>query len=390
MRLALIASLLPLDTPGGAEKYVADSARSLAERHDVVILTGSERGAVDGIPIVRVPHLPRLTETAPFARRVAWHALDQWLPSVHLAVSRELKRVAPDVVVTHELQGLSAAAFTAVATSRLPHVHTAHDFNLLCARTTMTRNGEYCGGRCLDCRIQRAIRTRAIRLNLTRLIGVSRYICELHVRAGVVSSERAFAIRLGARPGRARLREVNGQGLVIGFIGSLGRHKGILTLLKAFAAGDESWRLVIAGDGPCRPQVENAVRTDPRIRYVGHVEGTEKDAFFDELDLVVIPSEWEEPATFVAVEAAVRGLPAVVSARGGLPEAPEARTFQAGDVEELLRAIRWFVDQPERLSAASARLLERSSEYEWERHVERVEEVVADARADRTGITTRA
>ena len=45
MRIAVIASLLPADTVGGAERYVAAVARSLAERHEVVILTGSERAA---------------------------------------------------------------------------------------------------------------------------------------------------------------------------------------------------------------------------------------------------------------------------------------------------------------------------------------------------------
>jgi glycosyltransferase involved in cell wall biosynthesis len=368
-----------VDTRGGAERYVANSALSLAQNHDVVLLTGSDRGVVDGIPIVRLPHLPRLAGEAPYAGRIVWHALDQWLPSVHREVARELKRIRPDVVLTHELQGLSAAAFTAVAASRAPHVHTAHDFNLLCARTSMTRGGDYCGGRCLDCRVQRTIRTGAIKLNLTRLIGVSRYICDRHVRAGVVSSDHASTIRLGARPGKARLRGVNGNGLVLGFIGSLGRHKGILTLLDAFSRTDYDWRLVVAGDGTCRRNVVAAAAADPRIRYVGHVEGARKDAFFDELDLVVIPSEWEEPATFVAVESGIRGLPAVVSDRGGLPETPEARTFRAGDAYELLRAIEWFIENPVRLSGASERLLARSKEFSWDHHMEQVEDVVADA-----------
>ena len=70
---------------------------------------------------------------------------------------------------------------------------------------------------------------------------------------------------------------------MLGFIGSLGRHKGILTLLDAFADADDSWRLVIAGHGACRRQVEAAAAADPRIEYLGHVENSRKDAFFDKL-----------------------------------------------------------------------------------------------------------
>jgi len=384
MRLALISSLLPPDSLGGAEAYVALEAASLAERHDVVILTGSPEAALDGLPVVRLPRLPSLASSAPFGGRLLWHALDQWLPQVHVAVARELHRIQPDVVLTHHPQGLSSAVFTAVAAHRAPHVHTAHDLNLLCARMTMTRDGEFCGGRCATCRVQRTIRGGAARLGLSRLIAVSRYICERHIRGGVVARERAETIRLGAESGTARQRGVGDAPLTLGFIGSVAKHKGIHTLLEAFARSDEPWRLVVAGSGELKREVVEASGRDPRITYLGHVGGERKDAFFDQLDLVVIPSEWEEPATFVAVEAAVRGLPAVVSHRGGLPETPEARTFRAGDADELLRAIHWFLDDPARLEDASRRLLARQSEFEWSTHAGRVEallgEVVAESR----------
>ena len=202
------------------------------------------------------------------------------------------------------------------------------------------------------------------------------------MRAGVVPRDRALPLRLGALPGTARLRRLNGRP-TLGFIGSLSAHKGLRTLLDTFRHLDDPWRLVIAGDGPLAPTVAAAARGDERIEWLGHVSGDSKDAFFDMLDLVVIPSEWEEPATFVAVEAAIRGIPAIVSERGGLPETPEARTFRAGDREELTRAVRWFVDQPARLEEASARLLAQREQFEWSTHVTRLEglleTVVAEA-----------
>jgi len=381
MRLALIASLLLPDTRGGAEGYVERSARSLAERHEVVVLTGSS-STVKGVPTVRLPSLPILDRTKPAVTRAVWHALDQWLPSVHVAVSRELKRFEPDVVVTHHPQGLSAAVFTAIAARRLPHVHTAHDLNLLCARMSMTRDGEFCGGRCLGCRVQRTIRGGAIKLDLSRLIGVSRYICERHVHARIVPPDRATVVRLGADSRTARLRQLDGDSVTLGFIGTLAPHKGIRTLLQAMEAAEGPWRLLVAGDGALRPEVESAAARDHRIEYLGHVDGADKDAFFDRCDLIVIPSEWEEPATFVAAEAAVRGIPAVVSARGGLPETPEARTFRSGDPEELMRAVRWFVEEPRRIEGASARLLAATPEFEWSTHIARVEAILEEVRLE--------
>jgi glycosyltransferase involved in cell wall biosynthesis len=378
MRLAVISSLLPADTHGGAEAYVGMVGRSLAERHDVVVLTGSRTLSDDGLPIVRLPRLPKLAPSAPLAGRVVWHALDQWLPQVHLAVARALRELKPDVVATHQPQGLSAAVFTAVASSGLPHVHTAHDLNLLCARVTMTRGGEFCGGRCAACRVQRVIRGTAAGVRLSRLIGVSRYICERHIRAGIVPRDRASAVRLGAEPGSARLRQLDGQ-VTLGFIGSIAPHKGVRTLLAAMRLTEAPWRLLLAGSGELEDEIRAAAERDPRIEYVGHVSGAAKDAFFDRLDLVVVPSEWEEPATFVVAEAAIRGIPAIVSGRGGLPETPEAQTFRAGDAQELLRAIHWFVDEPTRLREASARLLERRHEFDWSTHVRTVERLLEAA-----------
>ena len=306
---------------------------------------------------------------------------------------RELRRLEPDLVVTHNPQGLSAAVFTAVAKVGVPHVHTAHDLNLICARTTMTRGGEFCGGRCAGCVVQRTVRGAALRRNVAKLIGFSRYMCERHVRERIVPREKVEAVRLGAAPGRARLRRLGGDDVRLGFIGALAPHKGVLTLVEALRRTSEPWRLSVAGSGHLDVQIAAAARRDARIEFVGQVSGESKEAFFDEIDLVVIPSEWEEPATFVAMEAAVRGIPAVVSDRGGLPETPEARTFRSGDRDELVRAIRWFIEQPDRLEDASTRLLATRKDYEWATHIASVEkilhQVVANAPATRSRTDAR-
>lgn len=378
MRISLVASLLVPDTRGGAEAYVEKAARSLAERHDVTVLTGS-RAKVDGVRTIRLPRLPILERGAGTSLgRLVWHARDQWMPSVHVTLVRTLRREAPDIVWTHEPQGLSAAVFTAVARRKLPHVHTAHDLNLMCARTSMTRNEAYCGGRCFECRIQRQIRGRAIGMRLDRFIGVSRYITKRHVDEGIVDAERALTIRVGADSAPTRLRS-GSETPTIGFIGAVAQHKGIRTLLQAVTSGDMNWRLLVAGTGPLGPEVEVAARSDTRIEYLGYVDGDEKAKFFDRIDLLVVPSEWEEPGPFVAMEAAIRGIPCVVSDRGGLPETPEARTFRAGDDRALREAVAWFVDTPERLAQASRRLAASQHEYAWPTHVARVEDVLREA-----------
>lgn len=375
MRLALISANLTADTGGGAEKYVEDAARSLAERHEVTVFTGSS-GQPAGLDLVRLPGLPYHDAGSGSALgRIVWHARDQWRPAVHRSLKRELARVDPALVWTHEPQGLSAAVFTAIAARGLPHVHTAHDLNLLCARTSMTRNGSFCGGQCLECRVQRQIRGRAASRRLDRFIGVSNYITDRHLSAGIVDSDRAVTIRVGAEPGPARVR-TGSDTPTIGFIGMLAAHKGVPTLLRAASVAPAKWRVLVAGAGPLADDVASAAAAGARIDFLGRVEGDAKEAFFDRIDVLVVPSEWEEPGPFVVMEAAVRGIPCVVSDRGGLPETPEARTFTAGDADALIACVASFVERPQELAGASSRLVERRDEFTWSRHLQRIEEIL--------------
>jgi glycosyltransferase involved in cell wall biosynthesis len=377
MRIALVSSSIAPERIGGSEIYAGMLATALAEHHDVVLYTGASKGP-QGVETVRLPGLPELPPNAPALRKAAWHAGDQWLHSVHRALKRELRVFRPEVVHSHHPQGLSAAVFTAVSACGARHAHTVHDANVLCARITMMRDGRFCGGRCLTCRPQRLIRGNLLARHLHRLIAPSDYFRDMHVRAGVVPPERAETIRQGAHPGTTRLRaRREGGELVVGYLGTLAVHKGVRTLLHAFRGAPAEWRLRLAGSGPLERQLVAEARRDLRLELTGFVSGERKDAFLNALDVLVIPSEYEENAPLVAVEAAVRALPAVVSDRGGLPETPEAGVFRAGDSQALLEALRRFADSEEELANRSRRLDDMTERFVWSHHVEHVERALA-------------
>ncbi len=381
MRIALISNLLPGPGRGGAERYVGMLASGLAQRGHEVVLHSGAPGELAGVRTHRLPGLPELDPRAGAARKAAWHAREQWLPNVHRSLRAALRASRPQVVHSHEPQLLSAAVFTAIAAERLPHVHTAHDFNLLCARVTMTRDGRPCDGACLDCRVQRTVRVRALRRRIDALIAPSDFVRKRHLAYGVVAPERALTIRHGAEPGSQRVRRPLPGRLRVGYLGTLAAHKGVPTLLRAAAAMPQAWTLALAGSGPLAETVRAAAASDSRIAYAGELNAAARDAFLDGLDVLAIPSEWEEPATLVAVEAAVRGLPAVVSDRGGLPEVPLSCTFQAGDADALLRTLLELERKGDELPQRSEALLHSRRSFEWSNHLETVERVLTRAAA---------
>jgi glycogen(starch) synthase len=355
--------------------YSLSLAQALGRRHELVLLSGATNVELRDAAHVQLPHLRVFGPQEPTGRKAVWHLRDQWRPTVHRSIRRHLRRFEPQVIHTQEPQGLSAAVFTAVAAEGVPHVHTAHDLNLLCARVAMTRGGEFCGGRCPPCLLQRRIRASLIARRLDALIAPSEHIRRIHVDAGIVPDRLAFMVRQPADAGTGRRRAAGPDRPQLGFIGDLAPHKGLLTLLEAFRRAPDGWRLSIAGRGRLEPAVVAACARDSRISYVGFVSGTAKDRFFDALDVLVVPSECEENAPRTAVEAVVRGVPLVVSDRGGLVEMPEARTFPARDAAALLAAVHSLVGSEGPLEEISRRLLEMRERFLWPRHLEELERV---------------
>jgi len=386
MRIAVVSNTLPPSGRGGAEAYAAALAESLASAHEVVVVTGAKTGELLHASTFHVPGMPDLPAAASHLWKASWHLREQWLPRVHSRMFRFIQDWQPDVVHTHEPQGLSAAVFTALARAHVPHVHTLHDFNLICGRVTTTRGGEFCGGRCLACLPQRIIRTSAVRRRLDLAIAPSRFIRDRHVSLGALPARLVEVIPHGTPlvPGRIRRR---GATFTVGFIGTVAQHKGVLTLLAAFKDTPPDWRLVIAGDGPLSGHVQDLASADPRITVSGRVDGKARDDFFEAIDVLAVPSEWEENAPLVAIEAAVRGIPVVASGRGGLAEAPVASSHASGDFVDLRRALTIFAFGAA-LERASQQVYDRRHELSWDTHVAAVERRLSDVASRRPLLST--
>ena len=76
--------------------------------------------------------------------------------------------------------------------------------------------------------------------------------------------------------------------------------------------------------------------TDERIDWLGFAPASE---FYSQVDVVVIPSQWDEPLPYVCVESLHEGKPLICAKVGGLPEVAQLSKvvayFQSGNAEEL-------------------------------------------------------
>lgn len=92
---------------------------------------------------------------------------------------------------------------------------------------------------------------------------------------------------------------------ICGYLGRLSSEKGILELIQFFNNADGG-KLLIAGDGPLRNEVQSAIIHNKTIEYLGQNNPNELDAFFQKVDILIIPS-FEESGPLVGLEAMASG-----------------------------------------------------------------------------------
>lgn len=144
-------------------------------------------------------------------------------------------------------------------------------------------------------------------------------------------------------------------------VARLSEQKGHLLLVEAaarLAAEGRAFELVLAGDGPLRPQVEAAVARaglEGRVRLAGWMGADAVREAILASRALVLPS-FAEGLPVVVMEALALGRPVVTTAIAGTPELVEPGTtgwlVPAGSVEALVDALRAALDaEPSRLAA---------------------------------------
>ena len=135
----------------------------------------------------------------------------------------------------------------------------------------------------------------------------------------------------------------SGEQLKIAYVGRFVEEKGIATLLdaaKLLIGSRRVFHVALIRDGPQRERLERQVDNlglKAHVTFTGFLSAAKLHDALRSIDVVVMPSEWEETAGLAAMEQMIRGGVVVAADIGGLAEVvgDAGMKFTAGDSASL-------------------------------------------------------
>jgi glycosyltransferase involved in cell wall biosynthesis len=333
---------------------------------------------------------------------------------------QKLKELRPDVVHVHNFFPLiSPSIYYACRREGVPVVQTLHNYRLLCSNAEFYREGKVCE-ECLCHGLLRGVKygcyqgSKLGTAALSSMLGVHRQLHTWGMKVDCYIALTEFARRKmieGGLPAdrvqvkpnfvlpdpgskwdltsRSDARE-NSYAL---FVGRLVQAKGVLSLLKAWE-NIPNLSLTIAGDGPCRAQVESTLKDGKTqsITYVGRLSRPDTLAAMKGARFLIFPSEWYEGFPVTIAEAFASGIPVVCSRLGSMQEiVVDGETglhFEAGNAKDLSEKVHWAWEHPHEMDAMGRRARkEFEKKYTAARNIEMLEAVYESA-IRRRGRTT--
>lgn len=374
MRILFLSNFFPPARPGGYTQWCHEVSERLAKRgHTIGVLTSRyemEKAPANEQNVFRLLHLEGDLE---YYRPVQF--LTRWKKqhSENLAsLRRTVAEFAPDLIFVWGMWALSKS-LPVLAEQLLPGrvVYFLSDY-WASAQDMHTRYWQSPAQRWSMQMLKRALGKVAL-ATLTKegqpqpefehVICVSARVRELLVEAGL-PIQNARIIHGGTDVGRfqdVRQRDYRRGQFSMVYAGQLVRHKGVHTAIEAMAQlvnqqGIKHVTLTLVGSG--HPDYEGLLRdlvVKERLHdFVKFHEPVSKDkvpAIFQQFDILIFPSIYEEPLARVTQEAMAAGLVVIGTTTGGtkeiLKEGQTGLTFAPEDAAGLAAQISRLIEDPE-------------------------------------------
>ena len=328
MKVVIFNTLYYPNIIGGAEKSVQLLAESLLkEGIEPIVVTTSYKNYIDYVNGVKVYYIkinnlywPYKAKKEKKFKKPIWHLIDSYNP-FNKKIEYLINFEKPDVIHTNNLAGFSVSIWKIAKEKNIKIVHTLRDYYLLCPKSTMFNEklNKSCEKQCLTCKVY-SIPKKSMSKNVDVVVGISRFILNTHLEYGYFKNAKKRVIYNSIElPKRVSKKDELSDSIIFGYVGSLSPSKGIEFLLKKFSQLNLKNKLYIYGKGITKDYEDKLKKKYASEKII--FQGFQKpDNIYNEIDILIVPSLWNEPFGRIVVEANSYGVPVLVNKKGGLSE----------------------------------------------------------------------
>lgn len=352
---------------GGAEISVLKLAEGLAlnKSNDVFVLTSSDTNEhiEERINNVTVFRLPLSGDKGSRLQRRVNRVFDF---TDYRIIFDTIRKIQPDVVHTNNLRTFSVAIWKAANKLGIPIVHTLRDYVMI----DIYRYN-----------IEKIIIKHYSNL-VSAITAPSNFTLNLHLEKGLFSRAKnkiaiynaidfdiAEIMSLYQRKNQQNMNR--NRPFRLAYIGRFSEEKGVNWLIQVFAKNMSNKELHLFGSGTLKPETRDIIEKTTSIIEHGKLTEEQLNKSLEDIDIVVVPSLWEEPFGRVILDAYKNCIPVIVTNRGGMPEIVSNHItgliIEPRD-EELIEAINLMCDV-ETLSYMRKRILKVISKFSLETQV---------------------
>ena len=358
---------------GGSEKYYFELATLLKNHgHTVAFFSmKNENNITTGDKEYFVDEIDMNTGSKLEALNVIYSKKNKAL------MEKALEEFKPDIVHINNFQRqLSASIIDAVKEKNIPLIMTAHDLNPICPASIMLYNGEVCED-CITKGYTSCIKKKCIKNStLKSVLGyIEKKYYDLHkmfCKVDCIISPSEFN-KNQLLKGRLKynditvihnfVNETEEAEYTLGdcafYFGRLSKEKGILNLVEAIN-NISGARLIIAGDGPERENIEAYIKEhklEDRITLLGYLNQDGIRENIRKCRFVAVPSICFENCPYSVLEAMEIGKPIIGSRIGGIPELVKDNvngyTYAYDSINELTDKLKILFENDEKVKKFS-------------------------------------
>jgi len=313
--------------------------------------------------------------------RLFWHGFDMFNLHSYFTIKHILKKEKPNIVMTHVLKGIGYLTCRAVKSCKIKNVHTLHDVQLATPSGLILKGEEDAWQhKCLLTKLFQFL-NRWLLYNPEIIISSSRFLLEFYNQRGFFKKSKKIILTnpINIKTQNTINNKQEGKFNFL-FLGQVEKYKGILLLIKVFnKITNPNTNLLIVGTGSALDEAKKLSNNNPNIKFLGYIPNQELNKIFAQANATIVSSLCYENSPTVIFESLSYGVPVLAARIGGIEFIKDnynGLTFEAGDEQDLLRILKYSLENKKQLTEMSANCIESVKNIGVGEYIRKLEEII--------------